>query len=51
LAAEGPTVIEVTTARDAAGPFTPGWWDFPSPEYYREEQEDYAKGRALEQHL
>lgn len=51
LAASGPTLIEVTTARDAAGPFTPGWWDFPSPAYYTAEQAEYAEGRALEQHM
>ena len=47
----GPALVEVTTARDAAGPFVPGWWDFPVPAYYGEGHEEYAEGRALEQHL
>lgn len=51
LACGGPALVEVTTSRDAAGPFVTGWWDFPSPEYYEKEQADYAAGRALEQHL
>ena len=46
-----PALVEVPTSRDAAGPFTPGWWDFPSPAYYEKEQEDYASMRAREQHL
>ena len=51
LASGGPALVEVTTARDAAGPFVTGWWDFPSPEYYEKEQAEYQAGRALEQHL
>ncbi|HUV12812.1 MAG TPA: thiamine pyrophosphate-dependent enzyme, partial [Acidobacteriota bacterium] len=51
FASGGPALVEVTTSRDAAGPFVPGWWDFPSPEYYEPEQAEYAEGRALEQHL
>ena len=47
----GPALIEVTTSRDAAGPFVTGWWDFPSPEYYEPEQDAYAEGRSQEQHL
>jgi acetolactate synthase-1/2/3 large subunit len=47
----GPALVEVTTARDAAGPFVTGWWDFPSPAYYTKEQAEYDEGRALEQHL
>ncbi|MDB5527148.1 MAG: acetolactate synthase, large subunit [Devosia sp.] len=47
----GPALVEVITARDAAGPFTPGWWDFPSPEYYEKEQAAYAEMRAKEQHM
>jgi acetolactate synthase-1/2/3 large subunit len=51
LALGKPALVEVITSRDAAGPFTPGWWDFPSPEYYEVEQEAYAEMRAKEQHL
>ncbi|MED4582319.1 thiamine pyrophosphate-binding protein [Brevibacillus choshinensis] len=52
LAADGPTLVEAMTARDAAGPFVPGWWDFPVPAYIDDErQTEYAEGRALEQHL
>ena len=51
LSCGGPALVEVVTSRDAAGPFTPGWWDFPSPAYYEPEQEAYAEGRALEQHM
>jgi len=47
----GPALVEVTTLRDAAGPFVTGWWDFPSPGYYEKEQASYAEGRALEQHM
>jgi acetolactate synthase-1/2/3 large subunit len=47
----GPALVEVTTSRDAAGPFVTGWWDFPSPDYYKKEQAEYAAGRALEQHM
>jgi acetolactate synthase-1/2/3 large subunit len=47
----GPALVEVTTSRDAAGPFVTGWWDFPSPAYYEKEQAEYAAGRVLEQHL
>ncbi len=46
-----PALVEVTTSRDAAGPFVTGWWDFPSPSYYEKEQTSYAEGRALEQHV
>ena len=46
-----PALVEVTTSRDAAGPFVTGWWDFPSPAYYEKEQASYAEGRALEQHF
>ena len=52
LATEGPTIVEVTTARDAAGPWVPGWWDFPVPAYIDDErQQEYWDGRNLEQHL
>jgi acetolactate synthase I/II/III large subunit len=52
LEASGPTLVEVPTARDAAGPFVPGWWDFPVPAYFTDErQTEYAEGRSLEQHL
>lgn len=46
-----PALVEVMTARDAAGPFADGWWDFPSPAYYEKEQAAYAEMRAREQHL
>ncbi|MBD3861611.1 thiamine pyrophosphate-binding protein [Bacillus sp. 28A-2] len=52
LNTNGPTLVEAMTARDAGGPFVPGWWDFPVPAYIEDErQEEYAEGRALEQHL
>lgn len=51
LDCKGPALVEVPTARDAAGPFVPGWWDFPIPGYYSEGHDDYEEGRALEQHL
>ena len=51
LASGKPALIEAITSRDAAGPFTPGWWDFPSPAYYEKEQAEYAAMRALEQHF
>ncbi len=51
LTCGGPALVEVIVSRDAAGPFATGWWDFPSPAYYEEEQAGYAKMRAKEQHL
>jgi acetolactate synthase-1/2/3 large subunit len=49
---DAPSLVEVTTARDAAGPFVPGWWDFPIPEYIDDERQDqYVAERAEEQHL
>jgi acetolactate synthase-1/2/3 large subunit len=52
VAADGPTLVEVTTSRDAAGPWVPGWWDFPVPAYIEDErQEEYWDGRNAEQHL
>jgi acetolactate synthase I/II/III large subunit len=52
LEAQGPALVEVPTARDAAGPFVPGWWDFPVPAYIADErQAEYTEGRRLEQHL
>lgn len=49
---DGPTLVEVPTARDAAGPFVPGWWDFPVPAYITDERQDeYWSARADEQHL
>jgi acetolactate synthase-1/2/3 large subunit len=51
LALGKPALVEAITSRDAAGPFTPGWWDFPSPDYYEKEHEEYAAMRAKEQHL
>ena len=47
-----PTIVEVPTARDAAGPWVPGWRDFPVPAYITDErQQEYWSGRAQEQHL
>lgn len=47
-----PAIVEAITARDAAGPFVPGWWDFPPPGYVQDErQDDYVTERAEEQHL
>lgn len=51
LALGKPALVEVITSRDAAGPFTPGWWDFPSPDYYTKEHEAYAELRNKEQHF
>lgn len=52
LASKGPALVEVITSRDAAGPYTPGWWDFPVPSYVQGSAHDeYNEGRALEQHL
>ena len=51
ISADEPTVVEVPTARDAAGPWVPGWWDFPVPAYVTDErQTEYWDGRAEEQH-
>jgi acetolactate synthase-1/2/3 large subunit len=48
---DAPTVVEVTTSRDAAGPWVPGWWDFPVPAYITDErQSEYWAERAEEQH-
>lgn len=47
-----PVLIELPTDRDAAGPWVPGWWDFPIPEYITDERQDeYRKFRESEQHL
>ncbi len=52
LETDGPTLVEVPTARDAAGPWVPGWWDFPVPAYIKDQrQADYWAERAEEQHL
>ena len=52
VASDGPTVVEVTTSRDAAGPWVPGWWDFPVPAYVGDgRQQEYWAERAQEQHL
>jgi len=49
---DAPTVVEVMTSRDAAGPPVPGWWDFPVPAYVEDERQDeYWEGRREEQHL
>lgn len=47
-----PAIVEAMTSRDAAGPFVPGWWDFPVPAHINDERRsDYNEGRAEEQHL
>ena len=47
-----PALIEVPTDRDAAGPWVPGWWDFPVPSYIEDERQvEYSEMRAREQHL
>ena len=51
LASEGPALVEVPTSRDAAGPWVPGWWDFPVPAYIKDgRQDEYWSERAEEQH-
>lgn len=46
-----PAVVEVPTSRDAAGPWVPGWWDFPVPAYITDSrQDDYWSERGEEQH-
>jgi acetolactate synthase-1/2/3 large subunit len=51
FASGAPAVVEVTTSRDAAGPWVPGWWDFPVPAYITDERQDaYWAERAEEQH-
>jgi acetolactate synthase-1/2/3 large subunit len=52
LVANAPVLIEVPTDRDAAGPWVPGWWDFPIPTYIADErQTEYTQLRQTEQHL
>lgn len=52
LACNGPALVEVITSRDAAGPYTPGWWDFPVPAYVEgDAHAEYKEGRDLEQHM
>ncbi|WP_069874118.1 thiamine pyrophosphate-binding protein [Streptomyces malaysiensis] len=47
-----PALVEIPTDRDAAGPWVPGWWDFPVPAYITDErQEEYQRTRSTEQHL
>lgn len=49
---KAPALIEVPTDRDAAGPWVPGWWDFPIPSYIDDERQgEYQEFRAKEQHL
>jgi acetolactate synthase-1/2/3 large subunit len=51
LSSDGPAVVEVPTSRDAAGPWVPGWWDFPVPAYVTDgRQDEYWEQRAEEQH-
>ncbi|WP_433259559.1 thiamine pyrophosphate-binding protein (plasmid) [Streptosporangium sp. CA-135522] len=51
VALNAPVLVEVPTSRDAAGPWVPGWWDFPIPEYVEEGQDEYRAYRQNEQHL
>jgi acetolactate synthase-1/2/3 large subunit len=45
-------LVVVPTDRNAAGPWVPGWWDFPIPGYIDDERQDeYSEFRAREQHL
>ena len=47
-----PALVEVPTDRDAAGPWVPGWWDFPVPAYITDErQKEYWDARESEQHV
>ena len=47
-----PCLIDIPTDRDAAGPWVPGWWDFPIPAYITDaRQDEYAQIRQSEQHL
>jgi acetolactate synthase-1/2/3 large subunit len=46
---DAPAVVEVPVARDAAGPWVPGWWDLPVPGYVDDGQDEYSEGRAEEQ--
>ena len=47
-----PTLIEVPTDRDAAGPWVPGWWDWPVPAYVTDERpEEYLKVKNTQQHV
>jgi acetolactate synthase-1/2/3 large subunit len=48
---DGPVLVELPTSREAAGPWVPGWWDFPVPAYITDQrQDDYWAERAEEQH-
>jgi acetolactate synthase-1/2/3 large subunit len=52
IESHAPALVEVPTDRDAAGPWTPGWWDFPVPTYITDERQDeYHRVRSTEQHL
>lgn len=52
LDSNAPVLIEIPTDRDAAGPWVPGWWDFPIPAYITDErQHEYTQFRQSEQHL
>ena len=48
---DAPVIVEVPTSRDAAGPWVPGWWDFPVPAYITDaRQDEYWSERGEEQH-
>jgi len=52
IESDRPALVHVPTDRDAAGPWVPGWWDFPVPDYINDERQDeYREFRAKEQHL
>jgi acetolactate synthase I/II/III large subunit len=49
---DAPVIVEVPTSRDAAGPWVPGWWDFPVPAYIADaRQDEYWSERGEEQHV
>ncbi len=51
VSSDRAALVEVPTARDTAGPFVPGWWDFPVPAYVTDDRQDeYWAARAQEQH-
>jgi acetolactate synthase I/II/III large subunit len=51
IESDEPVLVEVPTSRDAAGPWVPGWWDFPVPAYITDSRQDeYWSERSEEQH-
>lgn len=44
IESDAPTLVEVPTARDAAGPWVSGWWSFPTPGQIDDERQiEYKK--------